>query len=70
MSLINTLQNFELNGATVFEIAGGRPTPAPLVKGVGTKKLGKGRVKMKEKHVSEIKKIVRQSEKSYSKLSI
>ena len=34
-------------GATVFEIAGGsaRPPP-PLVKGVGTKMLGKGRVKI------------------------
>ena len=32
-------------GATVFEIAGGsaRPDP-PLVKGVGTKSLGKGKV--------------------------
>ena len=30
-------------GATVFEIAGGRADP-PLVKGVGTKRLGKGRV--------------------------
>ena len=32
-------------GATVFEIAEGRLDPPPLVKGVGTKRLGKGRVK-------------------------
>ena len=34
-------------GATVFEIAGGGGGSArpPLVKGVGTKRLGKGRVK-------------------------
>ena len=39
-------------GATIFEIAGDRPTPPPphpppppLVKGVGTKRLVKGRVK-------------------------
>ena len=40
------MQNFTFMGATVFEIAGGsaRPPP-PLVKGVGTKMLGKGRVK-------------------------
>ena len=34
-------------GATVFEIAGGSARPPPLVKGVGTKRLGKGRVKPK-----------------------
>ena len=34
-------------GGTVFEIAGGGrfDLPPPLVKGVGTKRLGKGRVK-------------------------
>ena len=32
-------------GATVFEIAVGGRLDAPLVKGVGTKRLGKGRVK-------------------------
>ena len=32
-------------GATVSEIAGGPADPHPLVKGVGTKRLGKGRVK-------------------------
>ena len=31
---------------TVFEIAGGPPDPHPLVKGVGTKSIGKGRVKL------------------------
>ena len=46
----NTLKNFTFMGATVSEIAeGGRSTPSPppppLVKGVGTKRLGKGRVK-------------------------
>ena len=44
----NTLPNFTFMGATVFEIAGGggggRLEP-PLVKGVGTKRLGKGRIK-------------------------
>ena len=41
----NTLQNFTFMGATVFEIAvEGRL--APLVKGVGTKRLGKGRAKV------------------------
>ena len=33
----NTLQNFTFMGTTVFEIAGS----PPLVKGVGTKRLGK-----------------------------
>ena len=32
-------------GATVFEIAGVLPTPPLLVKGVDTKRLGKGMVK-------------------------
>ena len=32
-------------GATVFEIAGGGSARPPMVKGVGTKRLGKGRVK-------------------------
>ena len=41
----NTIQNLKLMGATVFEIVGVRPTPPPLVKGVGTKRLSKGRVK-------------------------
>ena len=42
----NSLQNFTLMGAIVFEIAGGCPVNPPLVKGVGigTKRLGKGRV--------------------------
>ena len=31
-------------GPTVFEIAGGPAGPPPLVNGVGTKRLGKGRV--------------------------
>ena len=40
-----SLQNFKFMGATGFEMAGesGRFSP-PLVKGVGTKRLGKGRV--------------------------
>ena len=33
-------------GATVFEIAARPPPPTPLVKSVGTKRLGKGRVKV------------------------
>ena len=37
----NTLQNFTFIGATVFEIAVGSARPPPLVKGVGTKGLGK-----------------------------
>ena len=37
----NTLQNFTLIGTTDFEIA---PHPRRLVKDVGTKRLGKGRV--------------------------
>ena len=41
----NTLQNFTFMGATVLEIAGG-PADPPLVKGVGTKRLSKGRVKV------------------------
>ena len=41
----NTLQNFSFMGATDFEVAGGPADPPPLVKGVGTKRLGKGRVK-------------------------
>ena len=33
-------------GTTVFEIAGGlADSPPPFVKGVGTKRFGKGRVK-------------------------
>ena len=32
---------------TVFQIAGGPVDPLPLEKGVGTKRLGKGRVKSK-----------------------
>ena len=39
----NTLQNFKFMGATVFEIVVG-PADRSLVKGVGTKRLGKGRV--------------------------
>ena len=39
----NTLQNFKFMGATVFEIAWGLSDPL-LVKGVGTKRFGKGRV--------------------------
>ena len=31
-------------GATVFEMEGGGSAQPPLVKGVGTKRLGKGRV--------------------------
>ena len=44
-------------GAKVFEIAGGsgRPPP-PLVKGVSTKRLGKGRVNTLERTVSPQKK--------------
>ena len=39
----NTLQNFTFMETTAFEIARGvRPYP-PLVKGVNTKRLGKGR---------------------------
>ena len=43
----NILQNFTFMGATVFEIAGGGGggVGSTLVKGVGTKRLGKGRVK-------------------------
>ena len=42
----NTLQNFTFIRATIFEIAGGpADPPPPPVKGVGTKRLGKGRVK-------------------------
>ena len=41
-------------GATVFEIAGVRATP--LVKGVGTKSLGKGRVT--NKHHKNVTKYV------------
>ena len=41
----NTPQNFKFMGAMAFEIAGGSRTPFPLVKGVGTKTLGKGMVK-------------------------
>ena len=41
----NTQQNFAFMGATDFEVAGGPADPPPLVKGVGTKRLGKGRVK-------------------------
>ena len=41
----NTLQNFRFMGVTVFEIAEGSASPFPLVKGVGTKRLGKERVK-------------------------
>ena len=37
-NVFNTLQNFIFIGATAFAIA-------PLVKDVGTKRLGKGRVK-------------------------
>ena len=40
----NTLQNFKFMGATVFEIAGGPADPLRLLKGVGTKRLGKRRV--------------------------
>ena len=35
---------FHVHGGTVFEIAGGSARSPPLVKGVGTKTLGKGRV--------------------------
>ena len=38
-----------LMGATVFEIAGGVRLDSHLVKGVGTKRLGKGRVKIRFK---------------------
>ena len=43
----NSLQNFTFMRATVFEIAVGcwSTPPPPLVKDVGTKRLGKGRVK-------------------------
>ena len=41
----NTLQNFTFMEATVFETAGGSGRP-PLVKDVGTKRLGEGRVKI------------------------
>ena len=43
----NTLQNFKFIGPRVFEIAvggGGGPAEPPLVSGVGTKRLGTGRV--------------------------
>ena len=41
--VFNTLQNFKFTRTTVFEIAVG--SFRPLVKGVGTKRLSKGRVK-------------------------
>ena len=44
----NTLQNFTFMRTMVFETAGSRstaPPPPPLVKGVGIKRLGNGRVK-------------------------
>ena len=34
----NTVQNFTVMGATVFEIAGEFGRPPPIVKGVGTKR--------------------------------
>ena len=49
MSLI-PCKKFTFMGGTVFEIAGGGgigSTPPPLVKGVGTKRLGKERVNFK-----------------------
>ena len=43
-NVTDTPQNFTFMGATGFEIARG-PADFPLVKGVGTKRLGKGRFK-------------------------
>ena len=40
-----SLQNFMFMRGTVFELVGGPADPPPLVNGVGTKRLGKGRVK-------------------------
>ena len=42
-------------GVTLFEIAGGPAEPPPLVKGVGTKRLGKGRVKNVEHYQKMLK---------------
>ena len=54
----NTIQNFMFMSATVLEIAGGpadpRP-PTPLVSGVGTKRLGTGRVKKRPKYSQDSK---------------
>ena len=43
--VFNILQNFKFIGPRVSEIAGGSGRPPPLVSGVGTKRLGTGRVK-------------------------
>ena len=42
--VLNTLQNFTFMGTMVSDIAGGSADPPP-VKGMDTKRLGKGRVK-------------------------